>query len=368
MPITVESVFPSDGSVGVVIGAQITVIFSVEVDITTLPGNFIVEGPDTDRITGPDMGLWDRPETLVTENILESPNFMGIVQGTYSTQLLDSVGNVVSVVDTSGASGGDTVYKHKVTFAPSHIMSPTTDYTVYLTGDEDVTDSFNSGIATRTVFDPVKGANLGSGDIEPAGGYTGSDDIFRFRITTGGTFGIAEYEWWRDSDTLTVRTGIVSQQQLNLNSGEGLAISWSGTEATPFVVGDTFSVQVREPIYMDDLYSWTFTTGSGAIQSLPSSTSTSPIGTVGAALDLGLQVVSVEPDIRATNVALDTRVIKITFNKDVDPTTVTDGSIHIEALPVNGNTTIPSNGDIMKILRIDENVVYAILQSGRDAS
>tara|TARA_R110002020_G_scaffold268819_4_gene484145 strand:- start:22385 stop:23494 length:1110 start_codon:yes stop_codon:yes gene_type:complete len=365
---TVENIFPADHAVGVVIGSQIWVIFDKEIDITTIPGNFVIEGPDTDRVTGPDMVLWDRPDTLVTENILDSPNFKGIVKGVYSAELLDLAGNSVSVVDTTGASGGETDYKHKIIFTPSFILSPTTSYTVYLTGDESTSDGFNSGIATRTVFDPVKGANLGSGDIVPSGGYTGIDDIFRFRITTSGSFGVGEFEWWRDSDALSIRTGTVSQQEINLVAGDGLAISWSGLEVTPFISGDTFSVQVRAPLYMSDSYVWDFATGSGNIQELPSTTSTSPIGTVGITADTGLQVVSITPDIRATNVDTNTRVIKIEFNKNVDPTTVTDESVHIQALPVNGDNSIASSGEIMKILTVKDNYIYATLQSGKDAS
>jgi len=366
---SVQSIFPSDGSIGVVLGAPVTVTFDREVDITTISGNFIVEGPDTDRWTGPDMALLDRPETSNTENILDSPDFKGIVQGEFSYELLDVGGDNISGDDTSGASGGNTIYRHKVTFTPTHILSPTTEYVVYISGEEDLTDAIDTGIATRTVFGTVSGLNVGDGLLVPAGGYIGdADDVFRFQITKSGDFGVAEYEWYRDSDTLTVRTGIVSQSDFALPTGDGVSVSFSGLGSSPFSSGDTFSVQVRPPIYMNGIYSWSFTTGSGSITSLPSSTSTTPLGALGIVpVDAALEILEVFPGIR-DNVPLDTRIITIQFNKDIDADTVTDDAITVVGLPVNGDDDIPSPGVLGKILSVVDDKIYIILQSGEDPS
>ena len=362
---SVESVSPANNSIGNVLGIYIDVVFDREVDETSLAGNFIVEGPDTDRVTGPDMILWDRQDTEATENILDSPAFQGIVQGTFSLELLDEDNVSVSTLDTVGGSGGETLYKHRVRFTPNTILSPITKYTVYVSGDEDSTDGINHGICTRTVFSPSKGLNSGNGDIVVSGGYTGTrDDIFRFRITKTGSYGVAEYEWYKDSDELTVRTGIVSRHSKILTAGDGVSIYFTGEETTPFIINDTFSVVVRPPIYMTSTYSWSFTTGSGNIISPPNTSSYSPVG-LGTDLSTSLQVISVSPDIRNTNTDLHTKVIKICFNKNINAETVTDRSVKIESFSVNGDESIPYLGEISKILTVKDNCIYAVLQSGK---
>jgi len=362
---TIESVFPSDGATGAVLGTTIHVVFDCEIDSTTIPGNFLIEGDSSDRWTGPDMALYDRPDTIETENILESPDFKGHVQGTFSFELLDSGGATVSTDDTSGLSGGASAYRHRVIFTPNNILSPTTEYTVYVSGEEDLTDLIDVGIATRTVFAAASGLNTGTGDLVPLGGYIGTiDDIFRFTITKSGGFGVAEYEWYRDSDVLSVRTGIVSQNSMVLVAGQGVSVSWSGSGVTPFVIGDTFTVRVRVPVYLEGIYSWTFTTGSGSIISLPSSSSTSPLGIAGGlSASSAFEVLEVTPDIRE-NVGTGTRVITIKFNKNINASTVTDDAVIVNALPVNGDDSIPSSGELGKILSVVDDKLYIILQSG----
>jgi hypothetical protein len=365
MPVpTIESVFPSDNSLGVVIGTQVFVIFSDEIDISSIPGSFVVEALIPSIWTGPDMVLLDRPDTEETENILESPSFKGIVQGVYTTEYLDSGGTTVSGPDTSGLGSGNTTFKHKVIFTPNHLLSPSTQYRVYLGGDEDLSDNVNIGVSSRTVFDAAKGLNTGDGDLVPSGGYRGTvDDRFVFEITNSGSFGVAQYEWYRESESFVIRTGYVSKSSLTLNGGEGLVVNWSGLSATPFVLGDTFSVQVRSPVYMEESFTWVFTTGSGNIIGLPSGTSTSPLGDIGVAVPAALEVVSVSPDIRESGVSLDTNVIAITFNKAIYADSVTDLDFDIVALSVNGDSSISSLGRISKILRVNDKTIYAILQS-----
>lgn len=363
----IESVFPSSGATGVVVGAPVWVIFDVEVDESTIPGNFMVEGPDQDTWTGPDMALWDRPDTIETEFIPDSPDFKGIVQGVFTFEYLDTNSQTVSgVSSTSGVGSAGSIYKQKVTFTPTNILSPTTPYTVYISGDEDATDEINVGISTRTVFDSSKGLNSGDGDIVGIGGYTGDvDDVLRFEITTAGSFGAAEYEWYRDSESLFVRTGTVSAQRFTLPGSDGVCVEWEGTSTTPFQVGDTFSIVLRPPVYMDTSSYWSFTTGSGNITAVGTDTSTSPIGTIGSVIDAGLEIISLTPDIRE-NVLTSTNVITIEFNKDIDASTVTDSTIEIWSLPVNGDPSIGSERRLMKILRVEDNKIYAILQTGED--
>jgi hypothetical protein len=166
--VAIESVFPSSGASGVPVGVPIFVIFDEEIDPTTVGRAFLIEGPDTDRWTGPDLQLFDRPVTPEPEYFLDSPDYKGIVQGTFSITKLDTDGNTVT--DATYSYGGAAAFKNKVTFTPTDVLSPSTEYTVVVSGDELDTDDIKVGLATRTVYDTQLGANTGDGEVVFSGG------------------------------------------------------------------------------------------------------------------------------------------------------------------------------------------------------
>jgi hypothetical protein len=348
---SIESVFPSADSAGVPVGAPIWVIFDEEIDPTTIARAFIVTGPDTDRWTGPDLQLFDRPATPDPEYFLDSPDYTGIVQGTFEVVKLDGADQETD--DETYGYGVPASYRSKVIFTPDDVLSATTEYTVIVSGDELDTDDVKVGIASRTVYDVQLGTNTGSGTVTLSGGYDGViDDEYVIEITTPGDIGTAEYRWYRTSDPLTVRTGTTSSNSQLLD--DNVYIVCGGSD---FDTGDTFRVAVRPPAYMSGSSTWSFTTGSGAIQEVPASTSTSVLGDVGAiSVDTTpFKVTETDPEHLASQVPLNTNEMTIDFTDSLDADTVTQESVKVYLHPVRGGFTgnpVEDIGEIPKILEV----------------
>lgn len=348
---SIENVFPASNSEGVPVGATIFVIFDEEIDPTTINRAFLVTGPDSDRWTGPDLQLFDRASTPDPEFFLDSPDYTGIVQGTFEVKKLNSSNAEVS--DATYSYGGPASFKNKVIFTPNDVLSPTTEYTVIVSGDELDTDDIKVGIASRTVFDTQLGANLGDGSTQFVGGYVGTiSDEYVVQITVAGDLGTAKYRWYKTSDPLTIRTGTTSSHEVLLD--DGVYLTFGGSN---FMVDDEFRAEVRPPTYMSGSMTWSFTTGSGSIQTVPSSTSTSVIGDVGSTSisTTPFTVTKTTPAHLASQVSIETDKIVVEFSDPVDPDTITQETVKISVHPARGvftGNTVPDLGDIPKVLSL----------------
>jgi len=325
----VESVNPSNTQTGVVLGSPITIVFDREIDPTTVGRAFILEGADSDRWTGPDLILFDRPSTPAPDYYLDSPGYRGIVQGTFEYIKLDAGGDSVSspTYDPSAST-----FKTKLVFTPDNVMAPGVEYRVYVAGDENSVDEIKVGIASRTVGDAELGANLGAGLAVFSGGFTGTAaNQYAVQIVLGGAPGTAKYNWWRTSNPLLIRTGTVSQNEVLLNNGVYLAFT-----GTDFQVGDQHTCRVDVPEYMTTTSTFTFTTGTGNITTVPTTTSTSIIGDVGVPVAATVFAVSEStPKDLATNVSRSTRVFTITFTNTL-ASSITEEQVIVDILPALG--------------------------------
>ena len=347
---TIETVFPADEQEGVVLGVTIWWIMDQEIDPTTVARAFLVESPDSDRWTGPDLIVWDRSSTPEADYYLDSPGYKGILQGTFSYEKLNAAGDSVS---SPTYSPGASAFKTKVIFTPTDVLAPSREYRVYLAGDEQSSDDVKVGIATRTVGDTELGSNLGAGTAYFTGGYNGSiEDIFNVEIQVGGDAGTASYTWWRNSNPLDIRTGVVSENEVHLINGVYVAFDQTGYEA-----GDSFRTSVVPPIYMTTTYTWNFTTGSGSITEVPSTTSTSIIGDIGTPISpVVFEVESSSPTDGAVRVPRTRKTFTVTFTKDL--ATLTADQVIVDLLPVTGlYDENEGNLNIPKILTVSGNVL-----------
>jgi hypothetical protein len=102
---------------------------------------------------------------------------------------------------------------------------------------------------------------------------------------------------------------------------------------------------------------WTFTTGSGSITVVPSTTSTSVLGDVGASSvdTTPFEVVETNPAHLSSQVALNNNTITIDFTDDLDADSVTQDSVKVYVNPVMGAFTGNSTeniGEVPKILTV----------------
>jgi len=355
---SITEINPANNAEGVVLSDQIYIVFDREVDSTTV--KIMLEGPDTDRWSGPEQVRWDDPSKQDDDDILATPGYQGMVAGTVSFEKIDEDGNGVSALDYTG--GGEMWYA-KATFTPTEPLAPNTEYRVWVVGDEDSSDNITSGASTRTVFDPVKGSNLEDGDVVFSGGYNGTalEDTYYVRVKEAGTSsGDLLFHWWRAGAPLIIRELRTRQGSQLLN--EGVFVRFDGD----FAIDDEFSVQVKTGERMLTTYTWIFTTGAGNIVTVPSTVDQSasvPVGefSSSSATSSTFRVLSVSPAERETNIDPSTiRDIIVQFSADIDEDTVTDDTVMVWSEPVNGNfdvNSLEANGELAKVLSVSGSIL-----------
>lgn len=347
----VDSVFPSDGSEGVVLTDTIRITFSTEIDENSIrEGGFILEGPDTDQMIHGDYAVSELSNGS-EEHVLESPGYKGVVPGTLSFIRLDPVSNSpVSVIDSTGAGN---LYRTQLVFMPSRPLKRITDYTVYLVG----TDS----LKPRTVFDPVTDpGNTGTGEIVVRGSYTGNllQDTFYIRITKAGLSGVAEYEYWKGSAPLDVHGPILSSRnQLNLLQGVSI-----GFGEGLFQAGDHFSVVVKKQEAYEGIQTISFTTGSGTISAVPTTTATSPTGYPSPLPPKPFYVKKITPSAGAGNLrSHEYQMITVEFSEDIDPSTITDKTVQVIASAAISHPNLPlslQEGSVARAVTVSGNLLF----------
>lgn len=357
---TVESIYPSDSSTGVPTGADILITFDSEIDSERAKSNILITGPDFDQTSGPDGLLWLDIEKNYNPYFLQSPGYKGDLQGKFFFELLTTDNVIFSGLDYFSGSPN---YKTRVKFVPDKPLVPNTTYTVYLLGDPDTTDTITRGISSRTVYSPQLGANTGSGSLVARGGYKGTiEDSIVVNITVAGNIKTAEYEWYYASTPSLIYTGITSTKYRSLIDS-GVEIRFTGSN---FAVDDTFTFKVYPPQFMATSYKYTFTTGSGNITDIPSTTSTSVLGDLNSSSTLSTDDFAVsytEPEHKELKVSTNLRIIKVVFNSTIDPTTINDKTIKIMAHPATGyDPNVTDIGKLNKFMLIDDNILYILLQ------
>ena len=349
---SIVDVYPANGATGIPIGDSITATFDQEMDEDSInTGTFVLTGPDQGIFFGGEMNPFEEPGLNATD-ILDSPYFTGFVKCTVSFSRVDASGSPVanSAVDYNGDG---TLWRTVAVLTPQAPLAPNKDYTALIAGDEDPTNAFDSGIRTRTVFDPKPISVAGSGVIYSGGGYTGdTSKTYTIQITTGGQTGNAVYQWWNNSDPLLVYSGITVTGRRELENGIYITCDPDGT----FVTGDKWTITVVPFEVLGNTYKWTFTTGSGSIVTPPSTSSASGITSLSTSTSTyTFEVESVDPDEGEYGVDISTdpytgERIEITFSDTyaVDSTTLVD-AISVRSEPATGideSLSITYTGDL----------------------
>jgi len=355
--------------IGIITTDTIWVLFDREIDEAAVQaGNFFVEGPDFDTWSGPDLLLYHDYESVGSEEeILQSPGYHGIVQGTITFQRISTTDPTL-VVSTQDTVGSGLLYRSKAIFTPTERLAPNTDYTVYLTGDEDSTDSLQTGISTRTVFDPITNvANIGNGEITTGGSYTGTIvDTFNVEITAGGAADTAIFHYWKSSAPFiisspikTKQTGVLLKDGVYVYFGDGV-----------FEIGDRYTCLVEPRDIFEGNIVWVFKTGSGSIEELPDTVATTLIGedaTATATAAELFEVESTDPSDGASHQTIPDGeyTITVVMSDDIDPATVVSGiSITVVTESVNGDIEIPASGVCVADPQVSGDTITITVASG----
>lgn len=330
---TIASTSPASGATGVPTNITISVTFDQEVDTYRLKnGGIFLEGPDESKAVGPGQLSLDPPETD-EDDFLSSPGYKGITDVEYTFSRVDGSGDSIDYYDYGDTENAGQLYRTKVTLTPTSPLASLTEHSVYVIGDEDTSDEYDFGLTTRSVFDPIKGANIGNGDVVFYGGYTGSvRQQFSVEITTAGAPGTAEYEWWTGTDPLH-RNGTSSLGYRILK--EGVRVKF--LEGQVYEVGDLFTVWCDVPLFMEGSYTFSFTTSSQAPEELPiSSTTLTGIGS-SSTTSSALTISSTNPVDRSALNSSDITSVTATFSASLDVTTITSSTVSVYGYAADGS-------------------------------
>lgn len=342
---TIVRVYPANGDTGIPVGETLAVYFNKGVDEQTVKDSIVLFGSDTDTTSGPDQAIWIDEKTKEKKYFLSSPGFKGYVPLIFEIVYWDTTDTVTyaevsnpSVIDGEAAEAtADYGHKVKITVDPkfASTLAPDTQYTLYINGDPDGT---NTGISSRTVFDvEANVANTGSGEVYVYGTFTGTDDTFNIEITKAGNIGVAEYKYWLDSDGPSAATLKRVTNRRFRSLSDGLQIRFNGSD---FAVGDKWTFNLESITRLATSTSVTFTTNDGSYTTAPESTSTPASSTPASSVlpsdydPFGIR--KMIPEDASYNVDFNNRVIVIEFTQDVDPDTITDESIVLWKYPVEG--------------------------------
>tara|TARA_B100000131_G_scaffold321606_1_gene372811 strand:- start:35942 stop:37054 length:1113 start_codon:yes stop_codon:yes gene_type:complete len=351
---TISAIYPNDTATGIPVGANIQITFSESVDLSSVKDCVVVYGPDFDQTSGPDSSLWIDDDTGSNPYFLKSPGFTGTVATTMDLQYVTSAGAAISPQPSYTSSAGVGTNLHKLVVTPKSLLKPDTKYTVYIIGDS--SDGTSRGVSHRTVWDPDASAvTSATAFAHSAGAYTGtSSDTLNVKVTVGGAIGTAQYKYWwtSDGEGEAVAGRITSRRFRRVDEDSGVQIRFSGSN---FVVDDKWTIGVEAKALLATSYSFSFTAGSGAITSVPSTASTSVIGSTTAITsdETVMTVVDMDPDDGATHQKFNNKTITLTFSEELDDATVTDARVTVLAYPVSGKfddgTLAPSTGEPIEL-------------------
>tara|TARA_R100001510_G_C7646910_1_gene204241 strand:- start:920 stop:1996 length:1077 start_codon:yes stop_codon:yes gene_type:complete len=328
---TISLVYPSNGATAVPVGADIQITFSCGIDLSTVKNNVVIYGKDTDFISGPETATFIRGGE--SADFLKSPGFKGVVPCDFELVYVDSNGDKVDVSLKSRAEEEAGPYKHKLIVSPKSILAPNVLYTVYIIGEDE--EGTSKGVSSRTVYEVDESAVTSTtGDVFVYGGYTrGSDDTINIKITTEGSIGTAKYKWWYASETESdAREGKVTSRRFRMLE-DNLQVRFSGSG---FNLDDTYTVSLNTQEFLDSSLSFSFTTSTTQIQEVPTTTSTTVIGTEDDPVVGSLKVVESSPEDGDTNLSFNKKQIIIEFDEELDSSTISNDTVTILSYPISG--------------------------------
>lgn len=331
------SVFPSNEATSVPVGAKICITFDKSVDLESVKNNVVIYGEESEIMTGPNDTIWLSQSDIGETDFLKTVGFKGVVEYTLEGVYVnpDSGEELETDEITSLEAEGYLSAYYKVCLTPKKLLSEKNTYKVFLIGE--VEDNLKKGISKRTIYDPdYSSVTSSTGFVHVYGGYDSTvDDKLFIEITKSGNIGTCEYSCWfeKSGKTSSDKGKITSRRFRKIK--RNLQIRFSGSS---FEKGDIYLVEVYAPEFVEDSYHFSFKTSTDFIEEVPDTMSTSPIGTkvVLSSQEGGLSLLSMSPDDGSTNMSFSDKTIILSFDNDIDESTVDDDTVVVYTYPVSG--------------------------------
>ena len=353
------------------IGQEIVLVFNKPLDFKAAKESVILYGPDFDTTSGPDNGLWLNGSDGTNPFFLNSPNLKGFVDCEFETYLVNNL-QELKVLDSQKIVSKPANDAFSVlVITPKRPLKTNTNYNLFICGEsldnlqnipaELTAYNQSNCISEKTIFDPYyidNAQKVASDKIRSAGSFEPLNNEvstkLNVKIVTAGNGSSAKYVWWFDDEdepnnpAHSLWNSRLSRcvQRWRITS-RGVLVRF---EIAEYQVGEQFTIDCHKEELLDKSFTIGFNTGTESIFEYPEYTSTSPIAPDGLLLPVlpgvapaeKVEVLSMDPSDGEINVRLDLNKIFIKFNKEIDPTTVTQESIKIESHPVSGIFDGPS--------------------------
>jgi hypothetical protein len=344
MAFTIVSVWPDDGFNVFPTGEKIEILFNQEVSEFLAENSISLVGPDNHIVTGIEFEekLYKFSSETNYAKVLETLHLKGEVPLELEVIRCDASGNALEEQMSYAYSA---TVKSKLIIRPKSFLQEKTDYRLLISGSS-TPDNEWSYIGSRTVFDAEKDAltSTGEGILKASGYYTGAtSDVLVVEVARAGSSSTCKLNWYFESAALVTHDLLPLTGRNKIAKDKDIYLELIGGAADAFKVGDAWTINLRPIEYLADTYKLDFSTAANQVKELPTTVSQSPIGLdapTQAELEAAaaeFQLVKIEPEYGSSNITLKTKQIILTFNKNVDPTSVTADTVKLFRNIMDGN-------------------------------
>jgi hypothetical protein len=344
MAFTIVSVWPDDGFNVFPTGEKIEILFNQEVSEFLAENSISLVGPDNHIVTGIEFEekLYKFSSDTNYTKVLETLHLKGEVPLELEVIRCDASGNALEEQMSYAYSA---TVKSKLIIRPKSFLQEKTDYRLLISGSP-TPDNEWSYIGSRTVFDAEKDllTSTGEGILKASGYYTGAtSDVLVVEVAKAGSSSTCKLNWYFESAALVTHDLLPLTGRNKIAKDKDIYLELIGGAADAFKIGDAWTINLRPIEYLADTYKLDFSTAANQVKELPTTVSQSPIGLdapTQAELDAAateFQLVKIEPEYGSSNISLKTKQIILTFNKNVDPTSVTADTVKLFRNIMDGN-------------------------------
>lgn len=325
-------------------GEKIEILFNQEVSEFLAENSISLVGPDNHIVTGIEFEekLYRFSNETSYSKVLETLHLKGEVPIELEVIRCDAAGEAL---EEQMSYAYDVDVKSKIIIRPKSFLQEKTEYRLLISGSS-TPDNEWSYIGSRTVFDAEKDliTSTGDGILKASGYYVGEiDDVLVVEVIKAGNSSSCKVRWSLESEPdiyldlfpLTGRNKIAKDKDIYLE--------FLGGANDSFKIGDVWTVNLRPIEYLADTYKIDFSTAVNQVKELPTTVSQSPIGLdtpTQAEINEAateFQLVKIEPEYGSSNISLKTKQIILTFNKNIDPSSVTADTIKLFRNVMDGN-------------------------------
>lgn len=344
MAFEVSSVWPNNGFNAFPTGEKVEILFNQEVSEFLAENSVSLIGPENHVLTGIEFQekLYRFANESSYSKVIDNFHLKGEVPIELEVIRCDASGNPLT---EQMSYAYDAAVKSKLIIRPKSFLQEKTDYRVLISGSS-TPDNEWSYLGSRTVFDAEKDliTSTGEGVLKTSGYYTGLvADVIVVEVFKAGSSTSCKLRWYFESNPTTVYDLLPLTGRNKIAKDKDIYFELIGGASDAFKIGDVWTINLRPIEYLDSTYKLDFSTAAEQVKELPATVSQSPIGLdipTQAEIDAAateFQLVKIEPEYGSSNISLKTKQIILTFNKDVDPTSVTADTIKLFRNVMDGN-------------------------------